>query len=135
MSWLFGYKKPETQFPPPDPNQQNNPGSQNTAGQASNDPQLTKAERKAMEAYRFDSSALERAAEAAKTLEKSSKNFEIIMQSICNTEILPNFRECKGSSRIVKVAGGDKATRIYGESEGVRSSHRRFKSRAETSRS
>lgn len=75
MSWLFGYKKPETQFPPPDPNQQNNPGSQNTAGQASNDPQLTKAERKAMEAYRFDSSALERAAEAAKTLEKSSKNF------------------------------------------------------------
>jgi ATPase family AAA domain-containing protein 3A/B len=47
--------------------------SLNTAGQASGDQQLTKAEKKAMEAYRFDSSALERAAEAAKTLERSSK--------------------------------------------------------------
>lgn len=37
------------------------------------DQNLTKAERKAMEAYRFDSSALERAAEAARTLETSSK--------------------------------------------------------------
>lgn len=35
---------------------------------------LTKAEKKAMEAYRFDSSALERAAEAARTLETSRKD-------------------------------------------------------------
>lgn len=47
-------------------------GSSVTAGQASGDQQLTKAEKKAMEAYRFDSSALERAAEAARTLERSS---------------------------------------------------------------
>lgn len=46
----------------------------NSAGQASGDQGLTSAERKAMEAYRFDSSALERAAEAAKTLERSSKS-------------------------------------------------------------
>lgn len=46
-------------------------GPPNTAGQASGDQKLTSAERKAMEAYRFDSSALERAAEAAKTLERS----------------------------------------------------------------
>lgn len=48
-------------------------GGQGTAGQASGDVQLTKAEKKAMEAYRFDSSALERAAQAAKTLEQSSE--------------------------------------------------------------
>lgn len=49
------------------------PSGSNTAGAASGDQQLTKAEKKAMEAYRFDSSALERAAAAAKTLESSSK--------------------------------------------------------------
>ena len=60
MSWLFGVKKQ----PVPEMAQE---GSVNTAGQASGDQQLTKAEKKAME-------ALERAAEAAKTLEKSSKS-------------------------------------------------------------
>ena len=52
----------------------NNP-PQGNAGEtgAASDPNLTKAEKKAMEAYRFDSSALERAAQAAKTLETSSK--------------------------------------------------------------
>jgi ATPase family AAA domain-containing protein 3A/B len=69
MSWLFGYKSKQPEMPQPPPE---NPGNA-TAGQASGDQQLTKAERKAMEAYRFDSSALERAAEAAKTLERSSK--------------------------------------------------------------
>lgn len=49
-------------------------GVPNSAGQASGDRGLSSAERKAMEAYRFDSSALERAAEAAKTLERSSKS-------------------------------------------------------------
>lgn len=68
MSWLFGYKS-QTNLPPP-PEDPNRPAG---AGQQSGDPQLTKAERKAMEAYRFDSSALERAAQAAKTLESSSK--------------------------------------------------------------
>lgn len=67
MSWLFGVKKQ----PVPEMPQE---GSLNTAGQATGDQQLTKAEKKAMEAYRFDSSALERAAEAARTLERSSKS-------------------------------------------------------------
>lgn len=66
MSWLFGIKN---QTPPQaggsddgsDPNQ---PAP----------PPLSKSERKAMEAYRFDSSALERAAEAAKTLERSREH-------------------------------------------------------------
>lgn len=62
MSWLFGYSRPPqppADMPPPsEENAQSN---------------LTKAERKAMEAYRFDSSALERAAQAAKELERSSK--------------------------------------------------------------
>lgn len=71
MSWLFGIKSQ----PPQAPENLQPPGAEgapNTAGQASGDRQLTSAERKAMEAYRFDSSALERAAEAARTLERSS---------------------------------------------------------------
>ncbi|XP_055637484.1 ATPase family AAA domain-containing protein 3A homolog [Toxorhynchites rutilus septentrionalis] len=76
MSWLFGYKSQVPQMPPP--------GSEGgfqepgTAGQATGDPNLTKAERKAMEAYRFDSSALERAAEAARTLERSKHALEAL---------------------------------------------------------
>lgn len=72
MSWLFGVKKQPT-LPDnfSDPNAAAGGGV--GAGQASGDQQLTKAEKKAMEAYRFDSSALERAAQAAKTLENSSK--------------------------------------------------------------
>uniref|UniRef100_U5EVQ2 Putative 26s protease s4 regulatory subunit n=1 Tax=Corethrella appendiculata TaxID=1370023 RepID=U5EVQ2_9DIPT len=66
MSWLFGYKSKVPEQP-----QMPESGDQSTAGQAAGDQTLTKAERKAMEAYRFDSSALERAAEAARTLEKS----------------------------------------------------------------
>lgn len=68
MSWIFGVKKQ-----PAIPNQVADANdSSATAGQASGDQQLTKAEKKAMEAYRFDSSALERAAQAARTLETSS---------------------------------------------------------------
>lgn len=69
MSWLFGYKKQEPQMPTQPGDNSGNIG----AGQATKDPELTKAEKKAMEAYRFDSSALERAAESARTLEKSSE--------------------------------------------------------------
>jgi ATPase family AAA domain-containing protein 3A/B len=70
MSWLFGVKKQQVpEMPAGDGSGTNLP----SAGQTSGDQQLTKAERKAMEAYRFDSSALERAAEAAKTLENSRK--------------------------------------------------------------
>lgn len=71
MSWLFGVKKQPVPENFSDPNAA--AGSGVGAGQASGDPQLSKAEKKAMEAYRFDSSALERAAQAAKTLENSSK--------------------------------------------------------------
>lgn len=70
MSWIFGYK---SQVPPPQ-----HPGD-NDDNNAQQSAPLTKSERKAMEAYRFDSSALERAAEAAKTLERSSKSNIIII--------------------------------------------------------
>lgn len=66
MSWLFGYKS-QTNLPPP-PSE-----DASTGGHIPGDQSLTKAEKKAMEAYRFDSSALERAAAAAKELERSSK--------------------------------------------------------------
>lgn len=72
MSWLLGRNRQQqpTEFSVPDGS--DNPEGK-TAGERGGDSQLTKAERKAMEAYRFDSSALERAADAAKTLERSSK--------------------------------------------------------------
>lgn len=70
MSWLFGLRKdPNIGSPPPPENVENggNPGQpsssqQHAAGRGSH----------VSEAYRFDSSALERAAQAAKDLEKSS---------------------------------------------------------------
>ncbi|XP_065093177.1 ATPase family AAA domain-containing protein 3A homolog [Ochlerotatus camptorhynchus] len=70
MSWLFGYKSQVPQAPPPG-GEGGAPQDPSSAGQAAGDVNLSKAERKAMEAYRFDSSALERAAEAARTLERS----------------------------------------------------------------
>lgn len=70
MSWLLGRNRPQP--PPPDVGAMP-AGDDDRSGKAEDrDVQLTKAERKAMEAYRFDSSALERAAEAARTLERSS---------------------------------------------------------------
>ncbi|KAJ9599170.1 hypothetical protein L9F63_010347 [Diploptera punctata] len=57
MSWIFGYRG--TQQPPETPQI---PGAPADAGGTGS---------KAMEAYRFDSSALERAAQAARDLEKS----------------------------------------------------------------
>lgn len=63
MSWLFGYSTKPPQ-PPSDEPPAESGGAPAPAG-------LTKAEKKAMEAYRFDSSALERAAQAAKELERS----------------------------------------------------------------
>lgn len=65
MSWLFGIKN---QTPSQATGGGEDDGNPNQPAPAA----LSKSERKAMEAYRFDSSALERAAEAAKILERSS---------------------------------------------------------------
>lgn len=75
MSWLFGIKTQPPQLP--------NEGDPNQGGGGGSAPlqPLTSSERKAMEAYRFDSSALERAAEAAKTLERSSMLIAITHKS------------------------------------------------------
>ncbi|XP_065363366.1 ATPase family AAA domain-containing protein 3A homolog [Calliphora vicina] len=69
MSWLLGRNRP--QQPQEMAGAEGGDPEGKTAGDRSGDAQLSKAERKAMEAYRFDSSALERAADAARTLEKS----------------------------------------------------------------
>lgn len=74
MSWLFGLRKDPNSLgsgvPPVeggrDDNNEKNPSQQSQGN--------TRGPRPS-EAYRFDSSALERAAEAAKELEKSSKIF------------------------------------------------------------
>lgn len=73
MSWIFGYGRGNQQ---PDLSQMglgHPAGVGGDGGPPKEPPQLTQAERKAMEAYRFDSTALERAAQAARELEKSSK--------------------------------------------------------------
>lgn len=69
MSWLFGYSAKPPQPPSDDTPADNGGAAASTAAPVT----LSKSERKAMEAYRFDSSALERAAQAARELEKSSK--------------------------------------------------------------
>ncbi|XP_053966633.1 ATPase family AAA domain-containing protein 3A homolog [Anastrepha ludens] len=69
MSWLLGRNRPQQPQEPLSVDGGDPDGK--TAGDRSGDEQLSKAERKAMEAYRFDSSALERAAEAARQLERS----------------------------------------------------------------
>lgn len=72
MSWLFGMnQRPQdfSQFVPP-------PGAVGgEGGDGSGDSGDGKGVNSAMEAYRFDSAALERAAKAAKDLEKSGKFF------------------------------------------------------------
>lgn len=69
MSWLFGLRKDPGSIVPPPEN-----GADDGSGQPQNQtPRGNTGGTKASEAYRFDSSALERAAQAAKDLEKSSK--------------------------------------------------------------
>lgn len=72
MSWLFGMKSntPDmSQFmPPPPPADDNNNGNR-TQGHVS-------------EAYRFDSTALERAAKAAKELESNSRCLLLLLFSV-----------------------------------------------------
>jgi ATPase family AAA domain-containing protein 3A/B len=77
MSWLFGIKTPPLAPPPPpssgggdDPNNNNN--NNNKDQQSQEQPRITESQ------YRFDSAALERAAKAAKDLEKSKNAKELL---------------------------------------------------------
>lgn len=74
MSWLLGdrYKQqPPVQMPPGDPGGDGTaPGGAGGSGVGGEPPKMGKG----MEAYRFDSTALERAAAAAKDLERSGTN-------------------------------------------------------------
>ena len=71
MSWLFGLRNDPNSLPPslPTGTGSNSDGSDQQPNDNSGQPSGT---RNVSEAYRFDSSALERAAQAAKDLEKSS---------------------------------------------------------------
>jgi len=74
MSWIFGYGRNKDQGPDLAQMGLGVPaGAGGSDGGPPQEPNLTKAERRQMEAYRFDSTALERAAQAARDLEKSSK--------------------------------------------------------------
>lgn len=120
MAWFFGgggNSGGGSQAPPQDPSS----GAGQTAGAQTGDQTLTKAEKKAMEAYRFDSSALERAAQAARTLETSSK-------TRIRNELLGHFiitsayfnRTCQGRAGPVQDAGEHSSTGVHGQGEGVR---------------
>ena len=70
MSWLFGIKSTPPSLPPPsdnggDSNNNNNNNNNNNSNNQQNVNRNTESQ------YRFDSAALERAAKAAKDLEKS----------------------------------------------------------------
>jgi len=69
MSWLFGLRSnpPSSTYPPEST-------GENSGDDGAQPKENSAAKKTASEAYRFDSSALERAAQAAKELEKSSKN-------------------------------------------------------------
>ncbi|CAB0008491.1 unnamed protein product, partial [Nesidiocoris tenuis] len=125
MSWLFGIRNKGA--PPPDFNAG---GDLPPVGGSGDDrPQQPtmdeKARRSAMEAYRFDSSALERAAAAAKELEKSTA----VTSSI---SFFSMRRTCQRSARTLQAPGDDETAGNAGQDEGVRSSNRRVEGRAET---
>ncbi|XP_060517435.1 ATPase family AAA domain-containing protein 3A homolog [Cylas formicarius] len=72
MSWIFGYGKNKDQVPDLSQMGLGVPGGAGGSDDGTpKEPALSKAERRQMEAYRFDSTALERAAQAARELEKS----------------------------------------------------------------
>jgi ATPase family AAA domain-containing protein 3A/B len=67
MSWLFGVKSPQVPPPPPPSGSGgDDKNNKNTNDQQQQQPRNTESQ------YRFDSAALERAAKAAKDLEKST---------------------------------------------------------------
>jgi len=77
MSWIFGYKKPVSDLPAQGFGG-NSDGSSSPPGNTGNDkPSLSNSDPKTFggreSIYKFDSSALERAAQAAKELERSRK--------------------------------------------------------------
>lgn len=73
MSWLFGLRQPGApEIPMPPPPSGAGSGGSGDDGKPGDENQPAPIGRKS-EAYRFDSSALERAAQAAKELERSSE--------------------------------------------------------------
>lgn len=81
MGWLWGSSNKNASQPPDVSQfggiQPPQPPPSATSGVPAN-ANLSKSEKRAMEAYRFDSSALERAAESARELEKSSNAKEVL---------------------------------------------------------
>lgn len=100
MSWLFGMnQRPQdfSQYVPPAPS-----GDQGGAGGDSDDGKGRKSGGP-MEAYRFDSSALERAAKAAKDLEKSgvhNKHSVTLTQEFHNLKYEITVLVCVCSDRL-----------------------------------
>lgn len=77
MSWIFGYKKPVSDLPPQGSGV---PPSDGSSPLSNDKPSGGNASRESF--YKFDSTALERAAQAAKELERSRKYH--ILKSILN---------------------------------------------------
>ena len=73
MSWLFGLRKDPSSTGSVPPTESGVDDNSNTAQSQNQQPRGNVGGARASDAYRFDSSALERAAQAAKELEKSSK--------------------------------------------------------------
>ena len=75
MSWLFGYKKPVSDLPAQGGSAGDGVPPPSTTTTNNSDPKQFSARESI---YKFDSTALERAAQAAKELERSRKLFSLI---------------------------------------------------------
>lgn len=97
MSWLFGYKKPVVDLPIQGASDGSSPGG---GGGGNDKPPTGNVDPKAFgghqSVYKFDSTALERAAQAAKELERSRTYYEHSIVDL-NRKLFTLFSLCKSS--------------------------------------
>lgn len=105
MSWLFGYRNAQ---PPQDFSQYTQPPISGGGGGGGGDEPPKTLTKSQMDAYRFDSSALERAAAAAKELERSSHakdalELSKLQEATRQTEMAAKLKEYEAHIEQMKV--------------------------------
>ena len=109
MSWLFGYKKPVSDLPA----QGNSDTPMPPAASSSNPDPKAYANRESI--YKFDSTALERAAQAAKELERSRRFIAAV-----DHRTFASFSICDSGVRRGQNAGANETAGNSKTDEGTR---------------